>query len=262
MEQALAEEVNNMNIPYTFQIFCTGPRNNKPTLTASDKSFIRDKLQGRIVIHGAYVDFLWNGNPAGVANVNNELRISDEIGATGVVVHLKTIIEDISVLKRLDLGHKSTLWLEINASKPSAYTYEKTDNIRKLFSRINDLNLALKIGFCIDTAHLHSSGCTLSSREQADNWVSDCLQAISVLKNIANPPIMFHLNDSSAAAGTGLDRHTSLFEGNIWSGYKNNKKQSGCSWIIDYCKANNIVCILERDDELINDDIKIIYELF
>lgn len=260
MKDAVTEELKLLSekLPgkHAVQIFCTGPQNSRETLTADDKAVLTKLTSATTatVIHGAYVDFLWKGSPSAIANVKRELAIAEAINATGVVVHLGREMNSLEMLKELN-GTKATLWLEVNANKPSPRTYDKIPAIKDLFSKINELNLDYKVGFCIDTAHLFGSGCSLSSREEAEKWVTECVEALMVCTTLANPPIMFHLNDSDGNFASGQDRHAPLFEGKLWSAYKNNIHESGCAWIVKYCKERDIVCILERDGAFIEHDL-------
>src|SRR5258708_6697094 len=64
-----------------------------------------------------------------------------------------------------------------------------------------------RVGFCLDTAHLHAVGSDLAHIERV--WEEfDRLVGFELLKCL-------HLNDSRAAAGSRIDRHEWIAEGRI-----------------------------------------------
>lgn len=65
-----------------------------------------------------------------------------------------------------------------------------------------------RVGFCLDTAHLHAAGYPIA-REPAEVWEEfDRVVGREHLKCV-------HLNDSKAPAGSHLDRHAWIGEGTI-----------------------------------------------
>jgi hypothetical protein len=184
------------------QIFVAGPRDHKLNVTPADYPKILAADCG-IVIHGSYVDYLW-GRTTGRECLALELEVAEAIGATGVIVHLggESPARDLEWLA----GCKTRLWLETNATKPSAGSYETADKLRRCLEITG-----LPVGICVDTAHLHSCGVSLRTRTQASGWF-DALESLGL-------PWMLHLNDSAAVAGSGRDAHAGLCVGNIWSDY-------------------------------------------
>lgn len=67
-----------------------------------------------------------------------------------------------------------------------------------------------RLGFCLDTCHLHAAGYDMSTRASADQ-VLDEFDAVCGLRHVR----AFHLNDSKGGLGSRLDRHTHI----------------GCGWI-------------------------------
>jgi len=67
-----------------------------------------------------------------------------------------------------------------------------------------------RVGFCLDTCHLHAAGYDLSTVEGLERVLSrfDELLGLDTLRGM-------HLNDAKAEAGSHLDRHESLGEGTI-----------------------------------------------
>jgi deoxyribonuclease-4 len=86
------------------------------------------------------------------------------------------------------------------------------------FEHLRDLRAAIisttglpdRIGFCLDTCHLHAAGNDMSSRAVANATLArfDALCGITHLK-------VFHLNDSKGTLGSKLDRHMHIGEGEL-----------------------------------------------
>lgn len=250
------------------QIFVTGPQNFKETLSDDEKIAVRRYINETnlpVVIHGAYVDHPWNRTHGSIHNIKQEMNICAAICAVGVIVHLgagaasddklKYVLENISNLSD-DVKSNVILWLEINAAKPSATTYETPEKICELFRRISAIDTkGLKIGLCIDTAHLFSCGVALNTRDAAQEWLD------GLPKNI---PMMLHLNDSSAEFGSGVDRHETLCEGGIWKEYhpvNGHAEDSGLVTILEWAESNNVMTILERNEEGVIKDLNLIRQL-
>jgi endonuclease IV len=232
------------------QIFVTGPKSFSHILTEEDKICIRNYLKSsgvRLVIHGSYADNPWNNRPGTVHNIREELKIAAEIGAAGVIVHLGNF-DGIGILERIAVGlPASTLWLEINAAKSSRNTYETPEKIKTLFNIIKGLDTGnLKIGLCIDTAHLYSCGVDIGPATVAQQW----------LEGLPDIPAMIHLNDSHAPLGAGLDRHAALGHGNIWRNYNGLLfKESGLAVLLKWARDKDCIVILERECGLIHTDL-------
>ncbi len=246
------------------QIFVTGPQSYKELLSAEDTTNVRRVISDRninTVIHGAYVDNPWNLSQGSIHNIKKELAIAASIGATGVVVHLgananKTLSEVLTKIANdmpPEILEVVTLWLEINAAKPTVNTFETPKKLNALFDEVAKCKPpALKVGLCIDTAHLWSCGIALTTYEAAQKW-------LSLLPQV---PIMLHLNDSKSILSSGVDRHDRLTDGNIWGLYKHHSlEDSGLTAILNWAESNNIMTILERDHAGTFQDLKLIAEL-
>lgn len=271
MDIAIAEDIAFMQSfgieSPTVQIFVTGPKVPKETLSAEEKTAI-GRLVARtgtkLCIHGAYIDRPWTGNATGLANVILEMHIAAEIGATGVIVHTSAGVQGEGFAAALtaigagiaDLPVKPILWLEVHAAKSSEFTYETPIKIQRLFDRVRALGLSYPVGFCIDTAHLFSCGKSLETYTSAKEWIAA----------LPKVPIMMHLNDSARELGCGIDAHAVLCRGNIWREYNKQNgrlpfEQSGLFYLLSWAVSNNIVTILERDDEDLHHDLELIRDL-
>jgi deoxyribonuclease-4 len=65
-----------------------------------------------------------------------------------------------------------------------------------------------RVGFCLDTAHLHAAGYDVAHETDGVWEAFDRIVGLDLLKCL-------HLNDSKAAAGSHLDRHEWIAEGTI-----------------------------------------------
>lgn len=274
MDAAIAEDLKYMDsfgiTSPSVQIFVTGPKTFRETLSADEKAKILAYVTAHdtaLVIHGAYVDRPWGSIAGAIANVKLELQIGAEIGATGVVVHLSAGCAEDGEFKRalteicnVNLLRPQTLWLEIHSAKASNFTYETPEKLRRLFARIASYGLNarnVRIGLCIDTAHLFACGMSLETYDAAKRWIEDLPPGI---------PVMMHLNDSASSLGSGIDKHEVLLEGNIWSAYHPTRghlpfENSGLNYLLEWADSNNIMTILERDDDDLHKDLKVIHEL-
>lgn len=263
LPQAIEEDIkilDQFNFEPCAQVFVKGPRSSKDTLTEDDKFQLREYINHvrlPLVIHGAYIDVPWGGARGTIHNIKQELQTAAYIGAQGVVIHLGAGASNENVLRDVlksvaDLPKNSTgqtLWLEINTAKPGTGTFETPEKLDVLFDRIRRLDIGpdqLKIGLCIDTAHLFSCGVALRDRHSASNWINKVEQILD-----KDTPIMLHLNDSASALGSGKDIHQKLCHGNLWRDYHPDHgnlpfDDSGLAAILDWADENNIITILER----------------
>ena len=250
------------------QIFVTGPRDFHKSITPEDATAIRRIVEDEavVVIHGAYVDNPWSLSPGAVHNIKQEMIIAHEIGATGVIVHLAAgassydslgqVLHDIATLPDA-VKASATLWLEIHTAKSSPATYETVEKITRLFERIGVLGLnGLRVGLCIDTAHLFACGMALDTYDKAKNWIA----------GLPRVPIMMHLNDSESSLGSGIDKHERLCCGYLWGEYHPDDgilpfATSGLAYLLEWAESNNIVTILERDYDGADEDLALIHRM-
>lgn len=273
MSTALKEAVDDLKSRgfkrMSAQIFVSGPQNFNETLTEEDKiqcSRVIKEHSLETVVHGAYVDHPWNRAAGSVHNIKQELRVAARIGATGVIVHLgagahddnnlKYVLEEVSNLDD-NVRLVVTLWLEIHTAKPGPHTYETPGKLKTLFERVASIDTrGLKIGLCIDTAHLFSCSMALDTYEKANQW----------LRELPDVPVMMHLNDSASSLGSGVDRHQNLCSGEIWNSYHPVEgflpiEDSGLVAILNWAESNDILTILERDEEGAVHDLALIQSL-
>ena len=170
----------------------------------------------------------------------------------------------LTAICEVDLPRPQVLWLEIHSAKSSNFTYETPEKLSRLFARIASYGLNMrnvKVGLCIDTAHLFACGTSLETFDAAKRWI----EGINPLR-ASGIPIMMHLNDSASSLNSGIDKHEILCGGMIWSAYHPTTghlpfERSGLNYLLEWADSNRIVCILERDDDELHKDLKLIHEL-
>jgi deoxyribonuclease-4 len=97
------------------------------------------------------------------------------------------------------------VWIEGTAGSGTALG-ARFEELRDLRNALPD-HIRTRVGFCLDTAHLHAAGYDLTRIEAV--WEEfDRVIGFDRLKCL-------HLNDSRAAAGSRVDRHEWIGEGRI-----------------------------------------------
>lgn len=105
-----------------------------------------------------------------------------------------------------------------------------------------------RVGFCLDTCHMHSFGYDMSTREAADAHFK-AFDALCGLKNLR----VFHVNDSKAPAGSKRDLHQHIGEGTIGGGAEGKPsrqlKDSGFAAVVNHPAFANVPKIMETPKE-------------
>jgi deoxyribonuclease-4 len=97
------------------------------------------------------------------------------------------------------------VWIEGTAGSGTALG-ARFEELRDLRNALPD-EIRTRVGFCLDTAHLHAVGYDLARVESV--WEEfDRVIGFALLKCL-------HLNDSRAARGSRVDRHEWIAEGQI-----------------------------------------------
>ena len=150
-----------------------------------------------------------------IESFQKELERSTALGLRAVVSHPGNYMDDKGAgLERNARGYAECLtavpsdvevWIEGTAGSGTA--------LGARFEELRDLRNALpatvrsRVGFCLDTAHLHAVGYDLT-RVQSVWEEFDRVVGFDLLKCL-------HLNDSRAARGSRVDRHEWIAEGRI-----------------------------------------------
>jgi deoxyribonuclease-4 len=172
-----------------------------------------------VVAHDSYLINLASPDPVlrarSIESFRSELVRSQALGLRAVVSHPGNYIDERAAgLARNARGYAECLaavpgdlevWIEGTAGSGTA--------LGARFEELRDLRGALpdqtrtRVGFCLDTAHLHAVGYDLDRIESV--WEEfDRVIGFDLLKCL-------HLNDSRAVRGSRVDRHEWIADGKI-----------------------------------------------
>jgi deoxyribonuclease-4 len=210
------------------QIFNQSPRMWRPTkYTDEDFAAYREALEGSRV-QAVMVHMIYLINPAtddpemrakSLASLTHALRVGDEIGAVGVVVHpgaLKTDTRANAKRRAIKLLREA-----LAESESCPIIYENTAGSPQLLGRDFDETAELisetakaagpeRLGLCIDSCHLHATGYDVCSVEGV-SALADEIEAKIGCDRLR----VIHLNDSRDARGSNRDRHAAIGKGTI-----------------------------------------------
>jgi endonuclease IV len=263
------------------QVFLSNPKSGKLLFDPDDKKsadkfkdfkeyIIANKEKIKVVVHSSYVsNALWAGKKHYPGYIlRSEMKLCEDAQMLGTIFHLDTHgIEDVisylpSVMPKKIENTGSRIYLESSHTKPEKSLYETPEKISKLFSAIKekiDPNLD-KIGFCLDTAHIWTSGADIQDYDSANEWL---LKFAKIRDVLPMENVLIHLNGSVYEKGDGRDKHATLMssEDKIWSKYINDYKKSGLCAILNFAREWKIPCILERKKPIdYLGDYKVLYE--
>jgi deoxyribonuclease IV len=207
------------------QVFNQSPRMWKPTRWKDDDvAEFRSLMAGgpikSVVIHAVYLINCASKDRdvrrKSVASLIHSLRMGDEIGADGVVLHpgstvgephdesMKRVGE--AVKHALDESGSCPLLLEdtAGAGKTLGRTFEELAELISLGNRRK------RLGICLDSCHLLASGYDVRSADAVAATMDDCFSVIDRERLVC-----LHVNDSKTALSSNRDRHAPLGEGEL-----------------------------------------------
>ena len=164
--------------------------------------------------------------------------------------HLREITEEKSldfIAENMNITLEKTkgvsLVIENTAGQGSNLGY-KFEHLAYLIDKIEDKS---RVGVCLDTCHLFSSGYDIRTFETYQKTMAE-FEKIVGFKYLMG----MHINDSKAKFGSRVDRHHSLGQGEI--GLETFKL------IMNDSRLDNIPLILETiDDTIWKDEIELLY---
>jgi deoxyribonuclease IV len=206
------------------QVFTKTPNQWREPVVAADqaatfRSGLADTGVQAVVAHDSYLINL--ASPDATLRARSERSFAAELercrvlGIPWVVSHPGNFMDDRAAgLERNARGYAAALaqiegpgvLIEGTAGAGTALgaTFEELAALRDALPE----NVRDRVGFCLDTAHLHAAGYDVAG-DVAAVWAAfDRVVGIELLKCL-------HLNDSRAAAGSRLDRHAWIGEGTI-----------------------------------------------
>jgi deoxyribonuclease-4 len=207
------------------QVFNQSPRQWRPTRWKPDDvgEFLELMKGGPIksvTIHAVYLI-----NPAtkdremrkkSAASLIHALRMGDEIGADGVVVHPgSTVGEPLDeALPRVGEMVKHALAESDSCRLLLENTAGAGNTIGRSFAELRELiDLAggeKRIGVCLDSCHMLASGFDIRSAAKLTEVVDRCVKIVG-LRRVR----CLHLNDSQTPLGSNRDRHAPPGDGEL-----------------------------------------------
>jgi len=206
------------------QLFTKTPNQWRERVLAGDQierfrqEVARHRLEA-VVSHDSYLINLASPDPVlrarSIESFQKELERSRTLGLRAVVSHPGNYMDDRAAgLERNAAGYAQSLqsvpgdvevWIEGTAGSGTALG-ARFEELRDLRNALPD-QIRTRVGFCLDTAHLHAVGYDLARLESV--WEEfDRVIGFDLLKCL-------HLNDSRTARGSRVDRHEWIAEGKI-----------------------------------------------
>ncbi len=207
------------------QIFNQSPRMWKPTrYSEEDFAEFREAMAAsRVQIVAIHMIYLIN--PAAkdremrrksLESLTHALRVGDEIGAMGVVVHPGALKDDTrsNARKRAIALVKEAL----SRSERCPIFYENTAGSPQLLGRDFDETAELiektggpkRLGLCIDTCHLYATGYDIATPGGTRDLVDEIESKVG-LEQLR----LMHVNDATDPLGSNRDRHAPIGKGEI-----------------------------------------------
>ncbi len=250
----------------SIQIFNQSPRMWRPTNYGEDDFAkfreARDASPIRaILIHAVYLLNCASEDPdireRSLASLTHSLRVGDEIGATGVVLHPGSA-------KGGDVGEAikragEVIEQALAGSERCALHLEDTAGAGGTLGRSFEELAALieasggdeRLGMCLDSCHLLASGYDVRTVAGLDETLAECdrIVGLSRLHSI-------HLNDSMTPLGSNRDRHAAPGEGEFG--------EAGLAVFLSEPRFQDMPVVLETgsaDGGVAAADIELVHEL-
>ena len=207
------------------QIFNQSPRMWRPTRYSDDDFAEFREAMDASKVEVAAIHMIYLINPAAkdremqkksLESLTHALRVGDEIGALGVVVHPGALKDDTraNARKRAVKLIKEAL----ARSERCPIIYENTAGSPQLLGRDFDETAELidktggptRLGLCIDSCHLHATGYDVRTPQGMKALVDEIDSKIG-LKQLK----LLHINDAVDPLGSNRDRHAPIGKGEI-----------------------------------------------
>jgi deoxyribonuclease IV len=207
------------------QVFNQSPRMWRPTSWKPDDiaeflSLIKKSPVKSVTIHAVYLI-----NPAtkdrdmrkkSANSLIHALRMGDEIGADGVVLHPGSTVGEpkdealprVGEMVKHALGESDKCRLLLENTAGAGNTIGRS--FEELSELIDQGGGDKRIGVCLDSCHMWASGYDISSAEKVGEVVKEFKETVGIRRLRS-----LHVNDSLTAVGSNRDRHAIPGEGKI-----------------------------------------------
>lgn len=247
LKYAILGDIKMFDIECT-QIFTHGPRKYAANnINREDISKLASK-KFPIYCHTCYFCLPWTDDPKRLVLCESEMKAASECDAVGVVIHLPIDTTDNIYKKMIKITSLAVKYKVLAIIEPPArktrvgLTFESTHVINELTEKLLKLP---NWKWCLDTAHIWSTGSNIRSYTSAKNWLSELKYPQTIE--------LFHLNGSHRACGSSIDKHAVPFldsgtEGpdQLWGNFENLNMSGGYAFI-RYAKKHKINIILESN---------------
>ena len=174
---------------------------------------------GPVFAHASYLINLATGGPQRARTIDafaDELERAEALGLSSVVIHagshlgegleagLARVVAAVDEVTRRTPGYQVRIALENTAG--AGHTVGRT--LAELAAIITRSARPERLGVCLDTCHLFASGHDIRTAKGYSAVMEECVSRLGAARVLA-----FHLNDSRAPLGSGLDRHEHIGRG-------------------------------------------------
>ncbi len=229
------------------QIFNQSPRQWKPTSHSEEsiaafREAMAESSIDAVLIHAVYLLNCASEDPdiraKSLTSLIHSLRVGEQIGATGVVLHpgsAKT--GDVSqaitragaaIAEALKESEGCPLHLENTAGTGGTLGR----SIEELAGLIEAADGNERLGLCLDSCHLLASGYDIRTRPGMDELIAEISEKVG-LERLGS----LHFNDSSTPLGSNRDRHANAGEGELG--------KAGCMVFLSTPAFEELACVLE-----------------
>jgi deoxyribonuclease-4 len=207
------------------QVFNQSPRMWKPTRWKDDdvaefRELMRKGPIKSVVIHAVYLINCATEDremrSKSLASLVHALRMGDEIGAGGVVVHPGSALKSDKrkaigraaevIAEALEQSGRCDLLLEDTAGAGSTLG-RSFDELAELIEQAGGSD---RLGICLDSCHLFASGFDVRTADGLKDVLDDGLRRVG-----RGRLRCLHVNDSKTALGSNSDRHAALGTGEL-----------------------------------------------
>jgi deoxyribonuclease-4 len=207
------------------QVFNQSPRAWRPTRWKPDdiaefRELMEDGPIGSIVIHAVYLINCATKDKEmrrkSLESLIHALRMGDDIGADGVVLHPGSTVGEPhdEAMKRCGEAFRSALEETQGCPLLLEDTAGSGNTLGRSFSELAELielgGGGERLGLCLDCCHMLASGFDITTAPKLAKVIDDCVEVVGMERVRC-----LHVNDSKTKLGSNADRHAPLGEGEL-----------------------------------------------
>jgi deoxyribonuclease-4 len=233
------------------QIFNQSPRMWRPTqygeqdVAAFREALAESPIKG-VLIHAVYLLNCASEDrdirQKTLRSLTHSLRVGEALGAAGVVLHagsaktgeVARAITRAGKVIREALASSERCELHLEDTAGSGGTLGRS--FEELEALLDAAGGSSRLGICLDSCHLYSSGYDISTREGLSETLVEFDRVVG-LKRLRS----LHCNDSMTPLGSNRDRHALLGQGSLG--------EKGCAVFLSEPRFERLPCVLETGEE-------------